>query len=106
MYQSASCSGVRSNPLRWWAMSWFWQKTQRRLQPEKNTEPEPLCPWMQGSSYQTVSCNGTIELRPRICHTLSKVRCDNVDHHISADQTCACPFKSIHTTKPRAKIAI
>jgi hypothetical protein len=27
-----------------------WQKTHRRLHPEKKTEPLPLCPWKQGSS--------------------------------------------------------
>jgi hypothetical protein len=31
-------------------MSWFWQKTQRREQPVKNTVPEPLVPLMHGSS--------------------------------------------------------
>ena len=31
-------------------MAWFWQKTQRRLHPAKNTAPLPRLPLMQGSS--------------------------------------------------------
>jgi hypothetical protein len=31
-------------------MSWFWQNTQRRLQPEKKIVPEPFQPRRQFSS--------------------------------------------------------
>ena len=33
-------------------ISWFWQNTQRRVQPEKKTAPEPHSPEMGGSSQK------------------------------------------------------
>ena len=47
---SVSRSMDISAPKFSWLMSWFWQKTQRRLQWEKKTVPEPLVPLMGGSS--------------------------------------------------------
>ena len=41
-------SPARLGPAR--EMSWFWQNTQRRLQPEKKTVPEPFQPRRQFSS--------------------------------------------------------
>ena len=42
-----------------WLMSWFWQKTQRRLHRLKNTAPDPLSPDMGGSSQKCRSHKAT-----------------------------------------------
>ena len=40
-------------------MELFWQKTQRRLQPEKNTVPAPRVPDMGGSSQKWRAARAT-----------------------------------------------
>ena len=48
--RAASSSAATSLPLPSQEMSWFWQKTQRRLQCEKKIVPEPRDPRRQSSS--------------------------------------------------------
>src|SRR5919204_330700 len=45
-------------------MSWFWQKTQRRLQPEKKIVPEPRRPRRQSSSPKCGKYEATTAWRP------------------------------------------
>jgi hypothetical protein len=47
---SARRAGVTHSPWTCQEMSWFWQNTQRRLQPEKKNVPEPFQPRRQFSS--------------------------------------------------------
>ena len=44
----ATVTGLPKPPAE---MSWFWQNTHRRLQPEKNTAPLPRVPEITGSSH-------------------------------------------------------
>ncbi len=43
-------SGSHSAPVRPWLISWFWQKAQSRLQPDRKMVPEPPLPTRQPSS--------------------------------------------------------
>ena len=44
-------STVTGFPTPWAEISWFWQNTQPRVQPEKNTVPLPRVPLITGSSH-------------------------------------------------------
>jgi hypothetical protein len=47
---SASSSGLTGSPDLRWLMSWFWQNTHPREQPEKKIVPLPRHPLKQDSS--------------------------------------------------------
>ena len=51
-----------SYPLASWLISWFWQKTQPSVQPEKKTAPVPFpsVPEMHGSSHR---CGAALAIR-------------------------------------------
>ncbi len=55
----ASRSGPARSPLSCQEMSWFWQNTQRRLQPLKKIVPEPRRPRRQSSSPKCGKCDAT-----------------------------------------------
>ena len=48
----ASRDGLTSRPKPSWDISWFWQKTHLRGQPEKKMAPDPASPEMGGSSQK------------------------------------------------------
>jgi hypothetical protein len=60
----ASRAGVTRSPCSRHEMSWFWQNTQRRLQPLKKIVPEPRRPRRQSSSPKCAKCDATTASRP------------------------------------------
>src|SRR5919204_6822522 len=71
---SASRSGVARSPRTSHEMSWFWQKTQRRLQPEKKIVPEPRQPRRQFSSPKCGKYEATTARRPIAHRPLTSAR--------------------------------
>ena len=61
---SVSRSGVISRPACPREMARFWQYTQPRLHPEKNTVPEPFVPEMHGSSQKCSAARATRSRSP------------------------------------------
>ena len=57
---SACCVTVTAFPTACRLIFRFWQNTQPRAQPEKNTVPEPCLPEMQGSSH---GCRAALAIR-------------------------------------------
>ena len=62
--RSAIASGPHSFPSRFWEMSQFWQKAQRRLQRLKKIVPDPRHPRRQSSSPKCGKALATIAWRP------------------------------------------
>ena len=61
---AASSSLSTSWPSPCWLIEEFWQKTQRRLHPPKNTVPEPRVPEMGGSSAKCSWQSATVGRAP------------------------------------------
>lgn len=72
--------------------------THRRLHPEKNTLPLPLCPCKHGSTTCQHPIHSATNTDSAVRHTLPEMWSDGIDlDRLSSDQTHASLFISIHT---------
>ncbi len=91
-------------------MSWFWQKTQRRLQPLMKTAPLPLCPCIHGSVIRgkidpSALCNLKSAVRePK--PTFAEMRSYDIDLGLVSDKAHARRLITVNATQTGTKIAI
>src|SRR5215218_7909861 len=90
---SASRAGVTRSPWTSQEMSWFWQNTQRRLQPEKKIVPEPFQPRRQFSSPKCAKEEATTAWRPMAHSPLWSARRSTLHRRGQTPQR-SCPSRA------------